>query len=102
MLRHNYSIGVYINAGSRQDTLETTGAANMLTKMLLRGTGSSSRSEIAGEIQSMGARISANTDREITSLNLTCFKGDVSRGVALLGDAVCNASLDSAELEVAK
>ena len=74
----------------------------MLTKMLLRGTGSSSRSDIANEIQSMGARINADTDREITSLNLTCFKGDVSRGVALLGDAVCNATLDSAELEVAK
>lgn len=102
MHRHDYSIGVYINAGSRQDTLETTGAANMLTKMLTRGTSGASRSDIAGEIQSMGARLSADTDREITSLQLTCFKGDVSRGVALLGDAVCNASLDSAELEIAK
>ena len=74
----------------------------MLTKMLLRGTGGASRSEIAGEIQSMGARINTNTDREITNLNLTCFKGDVSRAVALLGDAVCNATIDSAELEVAK
>ena len=102
MLHPDHSIGVYINAGSRQDTLETTGAANMLTKMLLRGTGNNSRSDIAGEIQSMGARVSTNTDREITNLNMTCFKGDVSRAVALLGDAVCSATLDSAELEVAK
>ena len=74
----------------------------MLTKMLLRGTGNASRGEIASEIESMGGLISTKTDREVTNLNLTCFKGDVSRAVALLGDAVCGANLDSAELEIAK
>ena len=37
------SVGVYINAGSRQDTLETSGAANLLRKMLLKGTQNASK-----------------------------------------------------------
>ena len=96
------SIGVYIGAGSRQDTLETTGAANMLTKMLFRGTSATSKAQLAEEIESMGGRVDSDVDREHTNLNLTCFKGDLSRAVALLGDAVTGATLDHAELEIAK
>ena len=50
----------------------------------------------------MGARLSGETGRERSNITLQCFKGDVSRAVSLLGDAVCNASLDPAELELAK
>lgn len=50
----------------------------------------------------MGGRVESNIDREHTNLNFTCFKGDLSRAVALLGDAVTGATLDHAELEIAK
>lgn len=96
------SVGVYIGAGSRQDTLETTGAANMLTKMLLRGTSSTSKAALAEEIESMGGRVESDVDREFSNVNFTCFKADIGRAVALLGDAVSNANLDHAELEIAK
>jgi processing peptidase subunit beta len=97
-----YSVGVYIGAGSRQDTLETSGTSNMVTKMLLRGSQNNSKSQIAEEIESMGARIESDSSREMTHLNVTCFKNDVSRAVSLLGDAISNASFDAAELEIAK
>ena len=96
------SVGVYIKAGSRNDTPETSGTANMLAKMLLKGSSSATKGQIAEEIESMGANVSSNVDREITSMSLTCFKGDVSRAVAILGDAVSGATLDAAELEIAK
>ena len=96
------SVGVYIKAGSRQDTLETSGTANLLTKMLLRGSQGASKAQLSEEIEGMGARINANTDREITNFNLTCFKGDLSRAISLLGDAISNPTLDAAELELTK
>jgi processing peptidase subunit beta len=74
----------------------------MLTKMLLRGTASTSKGQLAEEIESMGGRISSDVNREMTNLNLSCFKGDLSRAVAILGDAVQSATLDHAELEIAK
>ena len=50
----------------------------------------------------MGARIESDIDREITSWGVTCFKNDVSRAVAMLGDALSNPTLDSAEFEMCK
>ena len=70
--------------------------------MLLKGSNSASKAQLAEEVEGMGARIGVDVDREITSLGLTCFKGDISRAVALLGDCVSSATLDSAELEMAK
>lgn len=96
------SVGVYIKAGSRQDTLETSGTANLLAKMLTRGSQASTKSQLAEEIEGMGGSISTGVDREITNVNVTCFKGDLGRALSLLGDAVANPSLDAAELELAK
>ena len=74
----------------------------MLTKMLLRGTSSTSKAQFAEEVESMGGRVDSDVDREYTNVNMTCFKADIGRAVALLGDAVSNATLDHAELEIAK
>lgn len=74
----------------------------MLTKMLFRGTSATSKAQFAEEVESMGGRVSADVDREYTNLNMSVFKGDLSRAVAILGDAVSSATLDHAELEIAK
>ena len=74
----------------------------MLTKMLFRGTSSTSKAQFAEEVESMGGRVDCEVDREHTNFNMTCFKGDLSRAVALLRDAVTGATLDHAELEIAK
>ena len=93
---------MHVGAGSRQDTLETTGAAHLLVKMLSRGTTSHSKASFSEEIESMGARLLPTTEREQSSLSLQCMKGDVNRAISLLGDAFSNASLDSAEIELTK
>ena len=87
------SVGVYVGSGSRQDTLETTGSAYLLTKMLSKGS---------EEIEGMGGSMETQVDREQTSITMKIMKGDVGRAVSLLGDAVNNTSLDSAELELTK
>lgn len=96
------SVGVYVGAGSRNDTLETTGAAHLLRKMLVRGTSAHSKADFAAEIEGMGARFDGKTDREQTRTTLTVMKGDVDRAVSLLGDAYSNATLADAEVELAK
>lgn len=50
----------------------------------------------------MGGRFEGATQRELSSMNLTVHKGDLGKAVELLGDAVSNANLDSAELELYK
>ena len=50
----------------------------------------------------MGARVSSDLDREITHLNVSCFKRDLRRAISLLADCVANPLIDSAELELVK
>jgi len=96
------TVGVYFGAGSRQDTLATSGAAHNLRNMLLKGTSARSKGQLAEEIESMGGRLSGNTGREQSHISLTVFKGDVRRAINILGDAVSNATIDAAEFEIQK
>jgi processing peptidase subunit beta len=70
--------------------------------MALRGTNSRSKSELAEEIENMGARYSAKSDREVTNYNLQVLKGDAGKAVGMLGDMLTNNALSSAELELVK
>lgn len=42
-----YSVGVYVGAGSRQDTIETSGTAHALRMMLTRGTSARSKMDFS-------------------------------------------------------
>mmetsp|Transcript_3727 Transcript_3727/g.6353 ORF Transcript_3727/g.6353 Transcript_3727/m.6353 type:complete len:357 (+) Transcript_3727:34-1104(+) len=95
-------VSVYVKAGSRNEDLETTGTSYLLQKMALRGTTSKSKTELAEEIENIGAVYGAKSDREITSYGLKCHKGDAGKAVQLLGDMLCNNTLNSAELELVK
>jgi len=45
------SVGVYVGAGSRQDTIETSGTANALRMMLTRGSSARSKADFALEVE---------------------------------------------------
>ena len=49
-----FSIGVYVGSGSRNEDLQTTGTSYLTQKMILRGTNSHSKTEIAEYIENMG------------------------------------------------
>jgi processing peptidase subunit beta len=93
------AVGVFIDAGSRQETLDTNGVAFMLERLLLRGTGSRTGTEILSEIENMGAQYEGKTHREITSHTLKVFKTDVSKAVEILGDMVTNPLLNENAFE---
>ena len=98
----NFRVGVFVGAGSRHEDLETSGTANLLEKMLFRGTSSKSKSDITESIDSIGAVQRNVTGREISNFSLHVFKNDVNKAVKILGDAVSNSTLNENEIELAK
>lgn len=70
--------------------------------MLARGTTSLSKGEFAETVDSMGANYTGHSDREFTSFGMQVHKGDCGRAVSLLGDALCNPSLNAAEFGLLK
>jgi len=70
--------------------------------MAARGTTSRSKTEFSEDIENMGARYSAQSEREWTSYGLQCFSGDATKAVSVLGDLICNSAFNSAEFELCK
>lgn len=93
---------VFVGAGSRNEDLETSGSAYLLEKMLFRGTTSRSKTDIQDAIENSGAILNTHTGREQSSFQLQVIRGDVTKAVKLLGDAISNSVLNENELELVK
>jgi processing peptidase subunit beta len=84
------AVGVFVDAGSRYETLETSGTAHFLEHLLFKGTKNRTKSQFEGEIEQMGATLDAYTSREHTLFHMQCFSRDVGRCVNILGDIIQN------------
>ncbi|CAI2365787.1 unnamed protein product [Moneuplotes crassus] len=92
-------VGVFINAGSRDETLDTSGTAFLLERLLLKGTENRTGSELVSEIENLGATYEGKTHREISSHTLKVLKNDVSKAVEILGDLITNPLLNENAFE---
>lgn len=82
------SVGVFLNAGVRDETKETAGAAHLIEQLALSGTNKRPRAKLENEVESMGATLSMNAGREQSSYRMNLMKGDLKQGVDILADMV--------------
>lgn len=88
-------MGVFIKAGSRNETLETSGAAHFLEHLHFKGTKNRSRYQIEVEIENMGSQFNAYTSREFTLYHMQSFPDGVRKSVEILGDVLTNSIYDN-------
>jgi len=96
---HSVAVGVWLNAGSRDETQAENGLSHFLEHMVFKGTAKRSVLDIAREIDQLGGQCNAFTTKE-----QTCFHGRVlaehlPRLVDLLSDLVLRAHLAAPDLE---
>jgi predicted Zn-dependent peptidase len=96
---HSVAVGVWLNVGSRDETMAEMGFSHFLEHMVFKGTLKRSVLDIAREIDQLGGQCNAFTTKE-----QTCFHGRVlaehlPRLVDLLGDLVLRAQLAAPDLE---
>jgi len=96
---HSAAVGVWLNVGSRDETMAENGLTHFLEHMAFKGTPKRTVLDIAREIDQLGGMCNAFTTKE-----QTCFHGRVlaehlPRLVDLLGDLVLRAHLTAADLE---
>jgi processing peptidase subunit beta len=96
------AVGIFVKAGSRHETLETSGVAFMLERLLLKGTGNRTGNDLVSEIENMGGVYEAQTKREITSHTMKVFKDDVGKAVEILADMISNPLLNESAFEAEK
>lgn len=94
------SVGVWIAAGSRDETLDQIGAAHYLEHLLFKGTAHRSASQIAEEMDAVGGELNAFTAKEHTCFYAHVLDTDLPLAVDLLSDVVTRATMTEADVEI--
>ena len=93
------SVGVFIKAGSRNETLDTSGTAHFLEHLNFKGTAKRTRTQLEVEIENMGAHLNAYTTREYTCYYMVCFPWQLKKCLEILGDILQNSLYRSADVQ---
>jgi predicted Zn-dependent peptidase len=93
------AVGVWVNAGTRNETRAQMGLSHMLEHMAFKGTRRRTARRIAEEIEAVGGYLNAYTSREQTAFHVRLLKGDVPLGIDILADILTEPAFEQGELE---
>ncbi len=68
-------MSLFLNAGSRWETLETSGVARLLLQSFLRKKG------VSEKLNRLGGRVELTCEREMIGVNLNVLNQDVEKAV---------------------
>ena len=91
-------IGIWVDAGARNETPEMHGVAHLLEHMAFKGTKDRSARDIAEEIEAVGGHLNAYTSREHTAYYARVLKADVPLALDILADILQHSTFDEEEL----
>jgi len=93
------SVGVWVDAGARDETPEINGVAHMLEHMAFKGTERRNARAIAEEIEAVGGHLNAFTSREQTAYYARVMQNDMPLALDMLADILQHSTFDPEELE---
>lgn len=92
------SVGVFVDAGTRNEPVEINGVAHMLEHMAFKGTRRRSALDIVAEIEEVGGHLNAYTSREHTAYYAKVLKEDAPLAVDILADILQHSTFEPEEL----
>lgn len=93
------SLGIWIGAGSRHETLGEHGLSHLLEHMAFKGTRRRSAIRIAEEIEAAGGDLNAATSTEQTAYYARVLAADTGLALDILSDILTDSVFDPVELE---
>ena len=99
---HSVTLGVWINAGSREDPPGREGLAHFIEHAVFKGTRKRDYVEIARCIEQTGGYIDAWTTKEQTCIYVRCLREHLALGFDLLADLVGDPVFPQEELDKEK
>jgi len=82
------SVGVFLNAGVRDETKDNAGASHLIEQLALTGTVKRPKAKLESEVESMGATLDVSVGREQSSYTMSLFSSDLKQGLEILADVV--------------
>jgi predicted Zn-dependent peptidase len=93
------SMGVWINAGARDESIEESGLFHFIEHMLFKGTAKRSAFQLAREFDAMGGNTNAFTSMETTCYHAKVITSHAKTAADLLTDIFLNSTFDPEEVE---
>ena len=94
------TLGVWIAAGSRNETANQNGVAHFLEHMAFKGTSKRSALDIAEQIENVGGHLNAYTSREATAYYARTLAEDTKLGLDIIGDILTDSAFAPDEIEI--
>ncbi len=95
-------IGIWVKAGSRNETAEKNGISHFLEHMFFKGTAKRTSKDIAVEIDSLGGELNAFTSREGTTFYIKTLDEYIENAVELITDIFQNSIFPDEEINKEK
>lgn len=99
---NSVTTGIWVGAGSINETLENNGVSHLIEHMMFKGTKKRDAAGIAEEIDEMGAQLNAFTTKECTCYYTKVASYDFEKSLDILSDMMFNSVFDEEELEKEK
>lgn len=99
---NSVSFGVWIGAGSRNETKQQNGISHFIEHMVFKGTKKRSAKDIACEIDKIGGQINAFTEKDCTCFYTKTLDTDLETAVDVLSDMLFNSVFDPIHIETEK
>ncbi|GAK01543.1 LOW QUALITY PROTEIN: peptidase [Geomicrobium sp. JCM 19055] len=96
---HSTSIGIWINAGSRNETAKENGIAHFIEHMLFKGTDTMNAQDIAVRFDRFGGHVNAFTSKEYTCFYTKVLERHAEEAVRLLTDMFFRSAFLEEEIE---
>lgn len=93
------AVGVFVNAGSRDELPEENGLTHFIEHMLFKGTETRTAKQIAREFDRIGGDMNAYTSKEYTCYYAKVLDHHAEHAVAVLADMFFNSKMDPLEIE---
>ena len=90
------TVGIMIEAGSRNETLFNSGVAHYLEHMHFKGTQKRTKHQLESEVENMGGALNAFTSRDTTLFYIEVLKENCSDALDVISDMVLSSSYQEA------
>jgi predicted Zn-dependent peptidase len=91
-------MGVWLDAGSRDETPETNGISHFLEHMVFKGSTSRSAQQFAREVDALGGNLDAFTGKEAVCFSIKVLDENVPTALDLLTDLVLHPTFASEDI----
>jgi predicted Zn-dependent peptidase len=93
------SLGIWVNVGSREETLQENGISHFIEHMIFKGTRSRNSLDIAKQLDAIGGLSNAFTSKENTCFHSRVLDRHFSNLSDILSDIFLNSIFDAGEME---